>query len=405
LTRRTDVRQPVEAPVPQNIAAEEATLGALLIDGHALGRLAFLRPAHFYAEKNGWIFQAIQNLAARGEPLDILTICDELNRQGRLDAVDGSAYVTSLLNATPTALHLEHYARLVHRAAIRRELVARAGQIARLAYEAAGPAEAAVRQAQALLAGLLEDGSPPGGAVRVGAALAELAAAGPLGTGLPGLDAQLTGLWPGQVVGLADRAPARVAAALAHQVALHQALRGAAVVILAPHTSRAELAGRLWGQVAGLAPERLRDDHLTPAEQRQAARAQELLAAAPLYLDDTPALAADLAGRLRPGWGGLEVRLAVVETAPGGATVGQALRQAARSARVPLLAVAPDAADWADVGLACSGVVDNPDQTTQNIVLVVLRQGVETGRVALCFDRATRRFTNGNGARPGQEGT
>ncbi|MBU1751250.1 MAG: hypothetical protein KKA73_26495 [Chloroflexi bacterium] len=138
--------------LPGNIAAEEAVLGSLLIDGTRLAQVAaFLEPEHFYVERNGWVFQACLVVVGRGAPLDVVTVCDELERQGRLAETGGAAYVTSLLNAVPTAVHAEHYARLVRRAATLRELIGVAGQIARLAYTAAGPAEEVVWQAQALL--------------------------------------------------------------------------------------------------------------------------------------------------------------------------------------------------------------------------------------------------------------
>ncbi|MBU0494364.1 MAG: hypothetical protein KKB13_21145 [Chloroflexi bacterium] len=142
-----DVRDP-----PSNIAAEEAVLGSLLIDDTWLVQIAaFLRPEHFYVEQNGWVFQACRAVAERGAPLDVVTVCDELERQGRLEEAGGAAYVTSLLNAVPTAVHAEHYARLVRRAAKLRDLIRVAGLIARLAYTATGPAEEVVWQAQALL--------------------------------------------------------------------------------------------------------------------------------------------------------------------------------------------------------------------------------------------------------------
>jgi replicative DNA helicase len=153
---------PSEKPVPQNIAAEEAVLGALLIDGDALPRVAaFLRPGHFYVEAHGWIFQAGLNVAARGEPVDVVTVCDELERQGQLEEVGGAAYVTALLNAVPTALHVVYYARLVERTAGLRQVITIAGQIARLAYQATGSVADVVQQAQAWLQNVV---SPPPGA-------------------------------------------------------------------------------------------------------------------------------------------------------------------------------------------------------------------------------------------------
>ncbi len=123
-----------ERMAPHNIEAEEAVLGSLLIDPDAIFKVAsFLRPDDFYREKNGWIYAAILDLHERREPADFVTLCDELERRGQLAEVGGAAYITSLINAVPTAIHVEYYAHIVERCAILRRLINAAGQIAGLA--------------------------------------------------------------------------------------------------------------------------------------------------------------------------------------------------------------------------------------------------------------------------------
>jgi replicative DNA helicase len=85
--------------------------------------------------KNGWIYQAIPDLHERREPADFLTVTDELERRRQLDEVGGPAYVMDLINAVPTAIHAEHYARIVERTSVLRKLIRAAGQIAQIAYE------------------------------------------------------------------------------------------------------------------------------------------------------------------------------------------------------------------------------------------------------------------------------
>jgi len=126
----------VERPVPKNIEAEEATLGSILIDRDAITQVSsFLRPQDFYREKHRWTFEAMLSLQDRAEPIDYLTLCDELERIERLEAVGGSASVADLLNVVPTAVHAEYYAHIVERTSLLRKLIDAAGQIARLAYE------------------------------------------------------------------------------------------------------------------------------------------------------------------------------------------------------------------------------------------------------------------------------
>ena len=84
----------IERLPPQNVDAEEAVLGALLIDPDAIIRLAtILRPEDFYREKHGWIYDCILALHEHREPVDFLTVCDELERRRQLDEVGGAAFI------------------------------------------------------------------------------------------------------------------------------------------------------------------------------------------------------------------------------------------------------------------------------------------------------------------------
>jgi replicative DNA helicase len=142
---------------PQNIEAEEAVLGAILIDPDAIIRIAaFLRAEDFYREKHTWIYDAVLALHERREAVDFLTVCDELERQGQLAEVGGAGFITTLINAVPTSIHAEHYARIVERTATRRRLIDAAGQIAALAYQEAEDVDEVVDRAEQVLFGVSE---------------------------------------------------------------------------------------------------------------------------------------------------------------------------------------------------------------------------------------------------------
>lgn len=142
---------------PQNIEAEEAVLGSLLIDPDAIIRIgAILRPDDFYRVKNGWIYEAVVDLHQRNEPADFVTVCDELERREQLDEVGGRAYITSLIAAVPTTIHVEHYAHIIERTAILRRLISAAGQIVQLAYEETGEVGEAIDRAEQIVFGISE---------------------------------------------------------------------------------------------------------------------------------------------------------------------------------------------------------------------------------------------------------
>ena len=107
--------EPTDAHVmtlPANLEAERAVLGSLLIDPDAIFGID-LSPADFYRERHGWIFEAMQALVERGEPIDFITLQTELERRGRLDEIGGPPYISDLSTSTPTSIYADHYAKLV----------------------------------------------------------------------------------------------------------------------------------------------------------------------------------------------------------------------------------------------------------------------------------------------------
>lgn len=123
---------------PHSLEAEEAILGSLLIDPDAIFDVAtFLRPDAFYSAQNQMIYDAILSLTDRREPLDLITLTEELRRREQLEKVGGEATIISLINAVPTAINAVSYGRVVEAASLRRKLIAAASAIANLAYDEA----------------------------------------------------------------------------------------------------------------------------------------------------------------------------------------------------------------------------------------------------------------------------
>ena len=109
---------------PHNVEAEEAVLGSVLIDPETIFRLSpFLKTQDFFIVKNGWVWDVFMALHERREPIDFLTVCNELEARGQLAEVGGSAYISHLINVVPTAIHAEGYGRIVERTSLRRRLV------------------------------------------------------------------------------------------------------------------------------------------------------------------------------------------------------------------------------------------------------------------------------------------
>lgn len=120
---------------PHNLEAEQSVLGSLLIDRDAIIKVASLiKPDDFFHGANGTIYAAILELYNRREPTDFLTLSDELARKERLDQVGGIAYLSSLLNAVPTAVHVEYYGKIVERTSTLRRLIDAGAQIVGIGY-------------------------------------------------------------------------------------------------------------------------------------------------------------------------------------------------------------------------------------------------------------------------------
>ena len=141
----------VEKLLPQNVEAEAGVLGSLLIDPEAVVQVAeFLRPDDFYRDAHRTIFQAVLELYESGEPADLITLTDELQRRGKLEDIGGVSYVSSLANQVPTSANVDYYGHIVERTAILRRLIHAAGQIAAIAYNEPD-ASAALEEAEKLV--------------------------------------------------------------------------------------------------------------------------------------------------------------------------------------------------------------------------------------------------------------
>lgn len=125
----------MELALPQNIEAEKGVLGSILIDPEALVKVGdFLMASMFYRDAHRTIYEAMLTLFLRKEPPDFLTLPDELERMNKLEDVGGPGYIASLVNGVPTSGNIEHYARIVERTALCRELIHFAGEVSASAY-------------------------------------------------------------------------------------------------------------------------------------------------------------------------------------------------------------------------------------------------------------------------------
>ncbi len=136
---------------PHDLDAEESVIGSCLLDDEALDRvIGFLQAEHFYRDKNQWVFGAMVALNNRAEAINQITVAHEL--ADKLDAIGGPHYLSNCLNASPTAVHVVHYARIVWRMAAYRKLITSGNEIADVAYQDDPSVSQAFTKAETIIA-------------------------------------------------------------------------------------------------------------------------------------------------------------------------------------------------------------------------------------------------------------
>jgi replicative DNA helicase len=137
---------------PHDIDAEEAVNGSLLIDGAAIYEVAsLLKPDDFFSEQNRLIYTACLALCERSGAINQITVAEELERRQELTAAGGAAYLSHLISIVPTSLDIQHYARIVSRLAVMRNLISAASQIAAIGYEGGPDVSEALGRAESVI--------------------------------------------------------------------------------------------------------------------------------------------------------------------------------------------------------------------------------------------------------------
>jgi replicative DNA helicase len=291
----------IDKLAPQAVEAEQSVLGSILIDADAILRVGdFLKSGDFYRQQHADIYEAMLALHAQREPIDLVTLGDELKRRARLDEVGGPAYLTSLMNSVPTAVHAEHYGRIVERKSVLRNLIGAAGKIAAVGYEEANDAEVAIDRAESILFEISQrrtDGGFQTLATLLGQAYDRLEYLHEhrgqligIPTGLSQLDALLGGLQPSDLIILAAR-PSVGKTSFQLNIAQHAAIQqGKKVAIFSLEMSQEQLALRLLSSESGINPRPLQTGFVDETDWSKIATVMNSMASASMWIDDSPAL-------------------------------------------------------------------------------------------------------------------
>jgi replicative DNA helicase len=292
---------PSTSVIPHNREAEEAVVGAVLINPEVYYDLAqFLQADDFYIHRHRWIWEAFTRLHEQRIPLDFLTVTEELERAGQLGEIGGPAYLTALLNQVPTSLHAEAYGRMVEAAAIRRRMLTAANQIATLAYNEQETVENVIEEAEKSIFNVSErrlrhDLLPISQVLSDYYDRIDELARRPeeifgVPTGFVDLDRMLAGLQPSDLLIIAGR-PGQGKTGFLLSVAKNAALlHKKHVAIFSLEMSNEQVVQRLLAQETGIDSQRMRTGKLSEDEWPLLTHAIEVLGDTHIYLDDTPAI-------------------------------------------------------------------------------------------------------------------
>jgi replicative DNA helicase len=286
---------------PYSAEAEQAVLGAMLVDADAALRAAeLLDDWMFYPEGHKRLFRAMLAMARRGAAVDPITLKDELERRGEIEAVGGLDYLTYLLDVVPTAANFDYHATIVRDKALLRRLIETGTAIVQDAYQGKRLAAEVLDSAEQKIFAIAEHRSVVG-FERLKKLLwptmeriESLHGAGQTITGVPSgykdLDERTAGFQASDLVIVAAR-PSMGKTAFCLNVAQHAAIEhGVPVAIFSLEMAREAIVQRLLTSEARVDAHRLRSGTLRDADYRLLAQAAGILSGAPIWIDDSPSL-------------------------------------------------------------------------------------------------------------------
>ncbi|MCX6393210.1 MAG: replicative DNA helicase [Actinobacteria bacterium] len=283
---------------PQDLDAEEAVLGAMMINDQAVLTASEIisDPGEFYREAHGTVYRAILALLARSEPIDAVTVSDELERMGALEQVGGRGFIFGLSSSVTVAANVKSHAQIVRDLSLLRRVAAAGLEIAELGYGRQGDVRDILDRAESAIFDVAQsrttsDIVPIGGLLgdeieRISAATEQRGLTG-ASSGLRDLDKITSGFQNSNLIILAAR-PAMGKTSLALGIARHLGVSARVpVVVFSLEMSRGEIAQRFIATEARVDSTRMRSGDVRDEDWMRIQDACNRLSDAPIYVDDT----------------------------------------------------------------------------------------------------------------------
>jgi replicative DNA helicase len=287
---------------PQNLEAEQAVLGAMLLDQEAviIGS-EMLIGADFYRDAHRLIFDAIREVEQQGGTVDLVTVSEALRTRDVLEKIGGMSYLASLANMVPTTAGIRHYAKIVAEKSLLRQLIRVTNEINLKCYEEQDDIQSLLGQAEQSIFQIGRDTTGQG-LLPIRNLIPEMVerieSLSKRQEGLTGVPSyfkaldQFTSGWQASDLIILAARPSMGKTALALNIAESAAVRAKApVAIFSLEMSREQLLQRLISARANIEQTALRNGRLSGNEWQKLVDAAAILSAAPIYIDDTPGIA------------------------------------------------------------------------------------------------------------------
>ena len=291
----------VSQQIPHDSDAEKAVLGAVFLNPEAINEASdIVQPDDFYERANRLVFQAMINIADRGAEIDPITLQDELKKNNQLEDIGGIAYVSELTLATPTAVHITYYAKIVKRQAILRNLVTTSQKIIQNAISGSDDVTDILDDAESAILNISQENTTGdfrslreviNDTVETLNTISEDSndVTG-LPTGFQELDRMTTGFQPDELIILAAR-PGVGKTAFALNVAQFVGLHtDKTVAMFSLEMGAEQLAQRMIASEGLIDSQHLRTGQLTEEEWKKLVISTGSLAKTNIYIDDTPGI-------------------------------------------------------------------------------------------------------------------
>lgn len=284
---------------PNSIEAEQSVLGSMLLDREAIiVALEVLKGSDFYKEAHKEIFEAIYDLFNRNEPVDLVTLTEELKKKEILEAIGGIPYLTSLASGVPITSNVRYYAEIVERKSLLRKLIKSSQDIIQLGYSSDVEVLDVIEQAQKSIYDISQDRSNEGFSPirdvlsdtfdRIEDLYENKKPITGLTTGFMDLDKKLSGFHKTDLILVAAR-PAMGKSAFSLNLAQNAAIKaGASVAIFSLEMSKEQLMLRMLASEAMVDLGKIQVGNLNEEEWAKIANAMAPLSQAQIHFDDTP---------------------------------------------------------------------------------------------------------------------